>query len=52
MVKDWEGLYSVGFHCFPISNIAFGTQKVLGKKQSKENDFLMFCFTMENIKEN
>ena len=29
---------------------SFGTRKVLGKK--KENDFLMFGFTVENIKEN
>ena len=31
----------------------FGTQKVLGKgKKTKKNDFLMFGFLVENIKEN
>ena len=32
--------------------VRFGTHKVLGKEKNiKENDFLMFSFTMKNIKE-
>ena len=33
--------------------VTFGTQKVLGKEKIlRKNDFLMFGFTMKNLKEN
>ena len=30
----------------------FGSQKILRKKNTKENDFLIFDFTIKNIKYN
>ena len=32
--------------------VLFGSRKVLGKKKLKENDFILFSFTLEHKKEN